>query len=301
MSTPTTPSSFTCSSRPAPADASELEKLQYCREAVDCSLAIANYNQAIKEYNDIIQLQNEATEKTWQNKFDADLAAKKKELEDERRDTKCVLWTDFTWLGRQNEYCRNDFSGFEADTSISEAGVSGAINGGCTLGQGKARCKRTVSNINDELSKFRTSYQSKPVPKSLLEQNNTTININCCLNFMNIVGTASGNEQSCLATIDQLSEKLKEVDTVQVTESTVLVEPTQPGETKTTTEIKGADVKTQEDTDVQKDTSQSLSGDTQKDAKKDTSQALPYWLIYVIIVAIVILFILGLLFFKPSP
>ena len=291
MSTPTAPPPLTCSSRPVPANATELDKLQYCREAVDCSLAIANYNSAITKYNDHINSKNTAAEAVWQNKRDFDIAAKEKELKDERRDTRCALWTDFSWWGRQNEYCRNDFVGFEADTSISEAGVSGAINGGCILGQGKARCKRTISNINEELTKFKTSYQSKPVPEPILQQNESKININCCLNFMNIVGTASGNEQACLATIDQLSEKLKEVETVQVTESTVKLEPTQP---ETTTEIKGAVVETSVDTDTQKDTSQSLSGDTQK----DTSQALPDWLIYVIILAIVILFILGFIIYN---
>ena len=220
MSTPTAPPPLTCASRPVPANATELDKLQYCKEAVDCSLAITNYNSAITTYNDHITSRNKASEAAWQEKFNLDLAAEEKKLRDERQDTRCVLWTAFSWDGKQNQYCGNDFPGFEADTSVSEAGVSGAIRADCWIGQGKARCRRSTDSINDKLTLFKTSYPSKPVPEPILQQNESKININCCLNFMNIVGEAKGNEQSCLATIDQLSEELKEVNTVQVAEST---------------------------------------------------------------------------------
>jgi hypothetical protein len=190
--------------------ATELQKLQACKDAMICYGRVIYYNQSVTNYNDKQKAKLKAMDAVWERRkkirSDEQTAWDTRKnniyndkINERRLFKNCVLWTS-VW----DDYCPTDHGNGWYREPGSQDGH------GCIGGQGKAKCRRTAQQASAETNneivnekgprpKNYEEDESKPTQTSfpLLEQNVTSINLQCCSNYMNVLGTAKDNVQSC--------------------------------------------------------------------------------------------------------
>lgn len=177
--------------------------LKACEDGIALLTAQQKANQAlVDDYNKNLtawQARKNTADDKWtrensdrikaQEQWDANVNAK---AEQKRNDSSnwnnCVVWNE-TSAGKHDDWCRND----KGDSGWYHAGQDGA---GCAWGWGKGVCKKNddlrLREAKSELGPRPANYQepkfseTKPTESA---QNQTAINVACCANTLNVVGS----------------------------------------------------------------------------------------------------------------
>lgn len=189
-----------CKSTVPPGANEELIKLYACKDASNCFLDVQQKNNQITLYNETQNKKLEDALNLYKQNiraYEAKKANKRKELVDEMKVwNSCVLWTG---VYGHDDWCQGD-TGFGMQT--------GAGQYGCALGQGKGECKRTTTQVEEELNKWIGENPSPIMPTrndfSLLPPIPLDdINIQCCSNYLSGNATVTGNEQVCSQSVEK--------------------------------------------------------------------------------------------------
>lgn len=211
----TRPERLTCQPPdPKPSD-TELQKLTACKDAMICYSKIIDYNEQITTFNDSQKALLKASKSAWKIRekrtrdSQADWDKRKQDIYNGNQESKNWNNCSETWnadAGKHDDWCRNDFG-----DGWYHSGKSGD---GCTKGMFKGVCSKTDDRRNREATDQTTREKGdRPANFSereptqdnfpLTDQNQTSINMNCCSNYMNVTGNAKSNIQSCQQEIQQ--------------------------------------------------------------------------------------------------
>ena len=177
--------------------------LKACEEGIALMKAQQKANQVlVDDYNKNLtawEAKKSTADTTWasenstrikaQEQWDANVSAKAEEKrKDEQIWNNCAIW-DETSAGKHTNWCVNDKG--EGWYHSGQAGQAG-----CPKGQGKGMCKKDdalrLREAKSELGARPVNYQepkfseTKPTTPS---QNQTAINVACCANVLNVVGS----------------------------------------------------------------------------------------------------------------
>ena len=212
------PEPITCQIPESSSTDTELQKLTACKDAMVCYSKIINYNDQIIQFNGSQKELLKASLAAWRNReevarrvqkeWDNRKAEFKRSIESERQRGSCAA----AW------HCANSNcpSGWVNDGSVHGAQGNCPIcfmgicaDTGCSINCKKADdvVEREATNQTIREKGQRPADFSEREPKQedfpLTEQNQTSINMNCCSNYMNVTGSAKENIQSCQQEIQQ--------------------------------------------------------------------------------------------------
>lgn len=192
----------------------ELQKLTACKDAMSCYSKIVNYNEQISSFNDSQKALLKASIAAWrirekrarddQKSWDK----RKEEIFNSNQESKewnnCVATWDAD-AGRHDDWCRNDFG--EGWYHSGKSGYRcGLMNKGICSKTDDKRVREAIAQVKREWGDRPSDFAERE-PKQenfpLADQNQTSINLNCCSNYMNVTGNAKQNIQSCQQEIQQ--------------------------------------------------------------------------------------------------
>lgn len=151
------------------------------------------------------------------NNYQSCIINNKNALRNDRRFWKnCSEWWDADPGKQHHDWCRNETG---MDLHVNRDGA------GCRWGQGKGVCAYSETQVetiaNERCGTGYYARPEKPLPPPFKEQNLTPFSLNCCANYVQVIGSnvedSTINQQNqCMA---NLQEKIEEASKSTITTS----------------------------------------------------------------------------------